>query len=33
LNGTPLSGLSPQELSGLLNIVNQLLGIPALQGL
>jgi hypothetical protein len=33
LNGTPLSGLSPQELSGLLNIVNQLLGTPALQGL
>ena len=30
LNGTPVS---PQELSGLLNIVNQLLGVPALQGL
>lgn len=30
LNGT---GLGSQELSGLLNIVNQLLSVPALQGL
>jgi hypothetical protein len=30
LNG---SGLGTQEVSGLLNIVNQLLGVPALQGL
>ena len=33
LNGTGTSGLTSGELSGLLNIVNQLLGIPALQGL
>jgi len=33
LNGTGTSGLSSGELSGLLNIVNQLLGVPALQGL
>lgn len=33
LNGTPASGLSSGELSGLLNIVNQLLTTPALQGL
>jgi hypothetical protein len=33
LNGTGTSGLSPQELSGLLNIVNQLLAVPTLQGL
>ena len=30
LNGTPVSG---QQLSGLLNIVNQLLNVPALQSL
>jgi len=30
LNGTPVTG---QQLSGLLNIVNQLLDVPALQGL
>ena len=33
LNGTGTPGLASQELAGLLNIVNQLLGVPALQGL
>ena len=34
LNGTgATSGLSPAQLSGLLNIVNQLLTVPSLQGL